>query len=63
MMDHDYHDYHDYDGDESESDLDSVEEVQIKHFCNRDFSQGIKQAKSMYDSHAGIKRHPGYYKV
>lgn len=48
---------------DSESESDSVEEVQIKRFLNKDFGASIKQAKGQLASHKGVKSQQGHYHI
>lgn len=51
----------DEDSDSDWSDSDSVEEIQIKRFLNKDFGESIKQAKYQQDSHKGVKPQKSHY--
>ncbi|OWF40944.1 caldesmon-like [Mizuhopecten yessoensis] len=48
---------------DSDSDSDSIEEFQIKRYLNRDFGQGIRQAKNLQNNYSGIKKQPGFYEL
>ena len=48
-------------GSDSESDTDSVEEVQITKYFQKGLLHGIQQAKAEQSAHTGIKRQRGYY--
>lgn len=48
---------------DSDSDSDSVEEIQIKKYMNTDFGQAIRQVIALQNSHSGIKKQPGFYEL
>ncbi|XP_060075857.1 uncharacterized protein LOC132555526 [Ylistrum balloti] len=48
---------------DTDSESESIEEFQIKRYLNKDFGQGIKQAKALQNTHSGIKKQPGFYKL